>query len=345
MNYQIRAAGLQGYEALARSLGVDAEAELVRVGLSRVQLEDPDALLPHRSMIHLLEHTAQVSACADFGLRLSHLQGLGVLGPVSVAIRHARTLADALQVAARYLFVHSPAVRFDILPVDGHPESVDLAVALDLPDLPACMQNLELCLGVVAHCIRLLGEGRWRPTLAQFPHARQGPLRSYTEALGCPCRFEQGLTALRIPATCLKEPLAEHNSMLLQMAQDYLDQHFCSSSSFVADQVRVLVRRMLGTGRAGQAEIAAALAMHPRTLQRYLKKEGVRFDDIADAIRRERLMCLFGQVQAPQMGQVAAMLDYAEQAVLTRSCRRWFGVSPSELRRRVLAGCEAPGWS
>jgi len=61
MSSLIRAAGLHGYEALGRSVGLNVEAELQRVGLSLAQLGDADALLPYAAMIQLLEHSAQVS--------------------------------------------------------------------------------------------------------------------------------------------------------------------------------------------------------------------------------------------------------------------------------------------
>ncbi len=119
--------------------------------------------------------------------------------------------------------------------------------------------------------------------------------------------------------------------------RDHLDQNFGSATSFVAYQVRVLARRLLGTEQMSQAEIASAMAVHPRTLQRQLKKEGARFEDIVDGLRREQLLLMFSGT-SPPMAQVAVMLGYSEQAALTHSCRRWFGVSPTELRRRVKGG-------
>jgi len=33
------------------------------------------------------------------------------------------------------------------------------------------------------------------------------------------------------------------------------------------------------------------------------------------------------------LGQIADLLGFSEQSVLARSCRRWFGVTPKEIRR------------
>ncbi|MDE2368804.1 MAG: AraC family transcriptional regulator [Burkholderiales bacterium] len=337
MTALVRAACLQGYEALARSIGVDVERELARVGLSTDSLADPDALIPYVSRFHLLEHTAVSGHCPDFGLRLSESQGADVLGPLSVLLRHAATLADAMDLASRHLFVHSPAVRFNVLPVASRPSEVDLALSFELPHLPPCGQSLELVLGLLACVMREITQARVRPLLALIPHARIGPARSYTRVLDCECRFEAPSLALRIPAAQLARPLPGHNPMLRQLAQNYVDQHLGSRDRIFADLVRSMVRRLIGSGQATQADIAGRLSIHTRTMQRRLLDEGQRYEDIVDAVRKEMLVDLLGRSPALSLSQIALMLGYSEQAALTRACRRLFGCTPTELRETRAA--------
>jgi AraC-like DNA-binding protein len=35
------------------------------------------------------------------------------------------------------------------------------------------------------------------------------------------------------------------------------------------------------------------------------------------------------------LGQLAGVLGFSEQSVLSRACRRWFGASPSAVRRQA----------
>ncbi|MEV2226353.1 helix-turn-helix domain-containing protein [Nocardia vinacea] len=35
-----------------------------------------------------------------------------------------------------------------------------------------------------------------------------------------------------------------------------------------------------------------------------------------------------------QISQIATMLGYSDQSSYTRACRRWYGVSPRQLRAR-----------
>lgn len=332
MTVLIRAGSLHGYEALARSMGVDANQELARVGLSPKSLIDPDALIPYFSQFHLLEHTAYVGKCPDFGLRMAEKQDMNVLGPLAILLRHAANLGDAMQLASQYVFVHSPAIRIATSCVVERPNEVDMTFAIETSNRPPCAQSLELAVGVMVTIVNQIGQGRVRPILAMLPHARLGPPGSYARVLGCECRFEAPHTGLRFSRGALTLPLVEHNPQLQQLAKYYLDQHFGMPNQVFADKVRAMVRRFLGSGKSSQGNIASMLSIHPRTMQRRLRDEGHQFDDIVEGVRKDQLVDLLSRSQNLPLSQIALMLGYSEQAALTRSCRRWFNCTPTELR-------------
>lgn len=342
MTTLIRATALRDYEALARSLGVDTGRALHGVGLSGKVLADADGLISYNAMIRLLENTAAEAGCPAFGLRLARQHGVGSLGVLAILIRHAPTVGEAVSLAARYLFVHSPALRLEMLPVEGQHGLIDLSLAIDMPHLPPHAQAVELALGVAQQALRLLAGAAFRPRLVQFPHARLGSAADYAGAFGCECRFQAPIAALRVARADLQRPTPEHDPTLRGLAENYLRQNFGAPTQFFADRVRAAVRRFLGEGHALQANVASALAVHPRTLQRRLQAEGHAFGDILAEVRRERLRELLAGTPGMSLAHVAMILGYADQAALTRSCRRWFGRTPSELRED-RAWLEPPG--
>lgn len=80
------------------------------------------------------------------------------------------------------------------------------------------------------------------------------------------------------------------------------------------------------------AAVAETLRLHPRVLQRLLKAEGFTFNGITDNVRRRRTWHLITATELP-FGQVAAQVGLNEQSSLTRAVQRWFGMTPSQLRR------------
>jgi AraC-like DNA-binding protein len=328
----IRAAGLAGYEEFANTLGIDVARAVRRAGLSLKALRDPNALIPYHGLMKLLEQTAQLARCPDLGLRLSQRQGIDILGPLALAMQHASTVLEAMQLGSRYVFVHSNAIRFSVVPVAGHAQLTDLRFAIVIPNLHPQPQTLELSLGVIAQILQLLGQGSLQPAMVLLPHTRIAPLPSYARCFACPCKFGQVHAAVRVPTEGLSRPLPGHNAMLCEVARTYLDVRFPRPDHALADRVRLLLRESIGTRRSSHEDVAKTLAMHPRTLQRRLRDEGTRFNALKDEVRRTLLEQLVEQSTALSLSQVAAMLDYAEQSALTRSCRRWFGEKPSALR-------------
>jgi AraC-like DNA-binding protein len=334
MTSLVRSSNLEAYEALTRSIGVDPVMELMRFSLPVDTLQNPDTFIPFIGFIRLLEHTALAGSCPDFGLRLAQSQGEGSAGPLLILMRHAATLEDALQTGSRHLFVLSPNYLFSIVPVSGDCSLVDLTIDIDVPQVRLRPQTIEHSLGYLTQLVRLVSQGQARPILAMLPHARMGPLQSYANVLGCPCRFDAPLAAIRIAAQDLSLALPDRNPLLQRMALAYIDEHFGAPDRLFSDQVRLLARRFLDTGTVSQRDIANAMAVHPKTLQRRLLAENHVFNDIVDEVRRDRFLELIAQSAVPRVAQLAQLLGYSEQAALSRSCRRWFGQTPTELRRR-----------
>ncbi|GAB7545136.1 AraC family transcriptional regulator [Cupriavidus sp. 8B] len=335
MSNLIRAAALAGYAELAQSLGLDVARQLRRVGLSVKSLCDPDALIPHAAKIELLERSAVDAACPDLGLRLARRQGMDTLGVVALVFESASTLREAIDLAARYIYVHSAAARLSLVPVPRHANLVDLVLAVDLPEARGCAQAQELALAIAWQCLSLVCQGGLRSPQVMFPHARVAPAEVYEQFFGAPCVFEQGKAAIRLQRGDLELPLLRSNSVVRHVAQTYLDTQFRTPDKPSSDRVRLLIRQLLGTGLATHQEVARKLAVHPRTMQRRLSREGSSFELLKDEVRRTVFKQMIERPQAPPMASLAALLDYAEASALTRSCRRWFGASPSGLRAQL----------
>ena len=84
----------------------------------------------------------------------------------------------------------------------------------------------------------------------------------------------------------------------------------------------------------GRNLVATQFALHPRTLQRRLAAEGTTFADLVDHLRRDMAVRYLRDTDLG-LDHLSRELGYAEQSVLTRSCRRWFGQRPAAERRML----------
>jgi AraC-like DNA-binding protein len=98
--------------------------------------------------------------------------------------------------------------------------------------------------------------------------------------------------------------------------------------------VRAMVRQLLPTGTASLELIAAQFDLHPKALHRRLAAEKTTFAELIDHVRRETAERYLRDTDI-SLSHLTRELGYAEQSVLSRSCRRWFGCGPSSYRNAV----------
>ena len=94
--------------------------------------------------------------------------------------------------------------------------------------------------------------------------------------------------------------------------------------------VAVEVRRRLAGRPPTVAEIAKALGLSTRTLQRRLTVAGTDFGAVLDDVRRAR-HSVDGRRFA-NLADIAYKLGYSEHSAFTRAAIRWFGAPPSSTR-------------
>ncbi|MEV6426332.1 AraC family transcriptional regulator [Nocardia sp. NPDC051463] len=330
MGSLIRATNLWGYGDLMRELGADPAPFLARFHIPSGIEDQEDAFVSFEAFVRMLEASAAEMGCPDFGLRLSRWQGLDILGPIAVIARNAQTLLGGLEAIARYLYVHSPALK---LTVNQRTEETDLQFTFEMtePGLSDVPQGYELSMANGVRMIRLLGGPQAGPRFISFMHDKLGPDTAYDEVLGCRVLFGQTWCGLELPLDLAGRRIDSADPETRRIATKYLESHYLPSTAALSDRVTELTRRLLPTGQCTAEVIADQLSMHPRTLQRRLAAEGVRCQDLIERERRDHAARYLAEPRL-HLSQIAALLGYAEQSTLNRSCRRWFGKTPGQYR-------------
>ena len=161
------------------------------------------------------------------------------------------------------------------------------------------------------------------------------PQEDYARHFGCPVRFGQPEEAVVFDSRILSKPIAGRNPEVQRVAEEFLKTVIDALPRDLVAKVETLITRQLTSPKCTVGLIAGQLAMHPRTLQRRLQDEGVRFDTLIDRVRKSRAASYLAQPDL-HLITVTRLLGYARQTSLNQSCLRWFGCSPTEVRRRAL---------
>lgn len=341
MTAMARAGSMRGFLALVRKLGGNPDELLEQHRLTSHMLEDENALVPADQVRRLMESTAYVLRCPDFGLQLANYQDISTLGPLAIAIQHSQTAREAVANASRYLFLQVGSLSLSVMSDAANPELAELRYDVWMPNMPVAPQSHDLTLGITHRIIGLMFGERYRLHSVSLPHKPVAAPAIYQRFFGAPVRFAEPYAALRIPRSLLDEPIPTFNETMRELAIHYLESHFSGPEHSISSRVRLALLRSLGTPQAEIIGIAGMLAMHPRTLQRQLSAEGTTFESIRDEVRQETAMRYLANTDVA-LAQVAALLGLSEHSALTRCCKRWFGKTPSEIRHEA-AGLKPAG--
>lgn len=335
----IRASILRGLSALVSGLGGAGPEFLAAYGLDEAQIAEGNTFVSFRLVERVLEDAAGRFAIPDLGLRMAAQQDLHMVGPLAIAMENSRTIGEAVRCASRYLFVYSPAISLEEIedPL-GRPGVIGLRFATTTKN--ASPQSIDQGIGIVHRVLTLInGHAPYGLRSVQLPHPRLAQHSAYRDYFGADAAFDRPSAVLRVPSRLLSTPVRGGDDLLRDIAIDYLETHFGHADVPVSDLVAAILSEQLGSDGPDLSKVARLLSLHPRTLQRRLSEEGTTFTGIVDRVRRSQALDLITTTDLP-FSQIAARLGLHEQSSLNQAVRRWFGASPSNLRR---AGREPKG--
>lgn len=335
MHELVRAGALRNFVTLVLKLGGNANALLLAAGIDQQKLEDADNHIDFRAMITLLESTAVALDVPSFGLQLAIQQDFEIFGPLALVAQSCETLGDAIHSTSRFFYTHNPYKEIRLQQLDSGLARVE--VCMTLTDPPPHQQVSERNAMLAYQTLMMLSSGDYQPQRILLPHPPQSSQADYSRYFDhTPALFEQDCVAVDFNLEDLALPMRGRNDQLRQIATTYLENQWqqLQHPPTFEGKVREIIRTLLPSGRCSQRQLAAALCLHPRTVQRRLAAGGASFEEIKSDIRRTLAQHYLQNTHLP-LSQVAALLDYSEQSALTRSCRRWFGQTPLTLRRRA----------
>lgn len=325
----IRAAGLQGFRRLVADLGGDADDLLRYSGINPGDLASPDNLISYSAMITLLEDCARELNCPDFGLRLSGYQTIDILGPAAMIAHYSDTVGDSLRAIATYLYVHTSGAAVQLVHLDDRHAALTFEVLI--PGLHAHRQINELSVGIGQSLLEMLIAPGFHCEQVQFTHRRPRDLKPLSRHFGRRLSFGHSVNSLIFDSVNLSRPVQSANPEFRNIAVDYVRDHLGDGEDNQIRRVVLLVHQLLPTGRCSLQSIADILRMHPRTLQRELRRSGVDFRGVIDRTRRDLVADYLVNTDA-SLTQIAAMLGYGDQAAFNNAFRRWYGMPPGRWR-------------
>lgn len=327
----VRAESLRFFMELLSAKGQDPLPFLEAARVDPDVIADKDKLIPYRQMIHLLENGADTLNWPDLGLQLARSQYTqGILGPLDIAMRNSATVGDAWRYCAEHVHLYSTGAHIEIAK-SREPDGWIIRFEILLPRLYQKRQAVEHALLISHLATRMFSGDLAAARKVWFSHDPLPTFIGHKDYFGCNVEFAHKSNALLFSKEDFALPIVGRDDLVLELARFYIDAQFPSTDTPLRTRVRIAIEHQLGGGRCTQGDIASALGIHQRTLQRRLKEENDNFEAIKDDARRDAAVRYLRHTKLP-LKTIAGLLGYSELSVLYRTCHRWFNASPSTVR-------------
>lgn len=299
-------------------------------GIRPDDLVTPGFQLPLGAYAALCRRAIALTGEPGLGLHMGLQMKVTCHGPIGLAAMVARNVREALEVTREFMRLQSPVVTLR-LETEG-----DLAsLYFDEPDPAQPLTDfgvMFLMAGFSAMGSAVTGQrltGR-----ADTRIARPAYLDRFAHLLPGEVSFGQACNRLVFPAAYLDIPLVMADAVAARMAREQCKRELSALAgrSGIVEIVREIAHDEV-MGFRPVEEVAQALHVTERTLQRQLAAAGTSYKDIVDGLRRARALEMLGQPRH-SLQAISDALGYTDVSNFTRAFRRWTGETPAGYRRR-----------
>jgi AraC-like DNA-binding protein len=314
-------------------VGVSAAAVLRRAGLPQAYSKEPRVLLKTEELFALWRAIGEVSANPAIGIQLGSETRTERFHPVGLAALSSENFGAAMDQMARYKQLTCPE---EIVQKKGREEwRIQFRWLLADEVEPAVL--IECCFAWVLSTGRLGTGTRLSPLRLELvqPRAHGKTLERH---FGCPVDYGTSRNAIIFRASDAERPFVTRNAELLGMLAPQFEEELKErdgDENFV-ERVCVAIQQKLTGRRPTIEDIADALHVSSRTLQRRLQDEGSSFQRVLEDARHQ-LARHYLNNSVLELNEAAYLLGYEDSNSFVRAFRTWEGVPPARWRESQRA--------
>jgi len=314
---------------------IDAERVFREAGLDPALMDKPRERYRVEQRTAAWVKAAELTDDPCFGLRMAEVLTPTDLHALGYAFLASGTLRTALGRLSRYVQIINDAIGFRL-------EDAGDRVAFSLTAEPAAYPSLllaqedSLWAWIMALCRTVYGQPL-DPVEVWLLHPEVDCQGRYVGFFRAPVRFGSETSAIFLAHADLNRPLPASNRELA-LANDRILTEFLNKlrKDDLVSRVKTEIMAGLPSGSPAEEDIAKAVCLSARTLNRKLAALGTSYFQLLETVRRELALQYIAD-PALSLNDVSFLLGFSEQSTFSRAFRRWTGQAPSAARERAAA--------
>jgi len=332
----ISVAAMTGLDEAIRAAGADPDQILRTFALEPSVLANGDGFIPCAVFAGILEEGARATGDDCFGLHFGERFNPKNIGSLTYVVLNSPTVAVADAQVARYLKLYNQAATVSSA-AEG--QFAYLRYVLANLGIEAPRQENEYSMVVRLNTIRMMVGSQWTPLEVQLAHQAPADISEHQRIFGAPVLFGYPTNNFVVECEFLERQVPAADTRLFGIMKRYLERVLEEMPQEEGGlfSVRRAVAESLRDGEPSLARVAKKLAMSPRTLQRQLNEQGVKFKNLVNDTRR-RFALIYLRDRRNALTEIAFLLGYSDASAFNRAFKRWTGLAPSAYRAQATNG-------
>jgi len=309
--------------------GTDGRSLARQAGIDEQSLRDPAGRAPVTATGRLWRLAVAATGDPCFGLFASRYLSFPAFPALGVAILASASARDAFTRLVRYSRIVSDAAEYR-LDDDGDRCRLIISIA---PDARLENESVDAIVSLKVRTLRTLhGDRRCGPLSVTLKRPRPSPSDAFDRFFRAPVTFGADGNVLEFDRALIDAALPAAHAELALRSDEVMAREIAErGEAGLASKVNALIRDRLPAGEPSQEEIAKALGIGARTLQRRLAEEGLPFAEIVARTREEMARNLLREGRW-SITEIAFSLGFREASSFSRAFRKWTGQTPSRFR-------------
>jgi len=317
-----------------RNQGHDVNSLYEHLGLSSQYLNREDIRIPSGKMSTIWERAMELVNDDDVGLHMGAAFGATALRTTSMIMQSSPTLYEALERGVKYSALIADVLTTEIGESDDH---IYLEFTPKQEWLLEPARVVKDCLNITLvsafNSVRQLTGQPISPAFLSVTYRRAANIQEYVQIFDCDIAFEEPFNRIGFPKQLGTNQITTKDGRLLVTLEEYareLKASFIENNNYMA-RTQQLILDMMAPRPPTLDQVANALHLSPRSLQRKLKKEtSATYKDLVDQVRRklcDRLM----EDSDRTVDEVGQLIGYSDTASFIRAFKRWHGKTPRQM--------------
>ncbi len=309
---------------------IDSESLFRSCGLNLSRALDTNSRFPVTRISRVLRLAVETTGDENFGLTVARFVRPTSWHALGISIWASDCMKQSFERLIRYRRMFHTAWDIEL---QEEPERC--IVTMGFPDAYEplfCDTDMDAIAATTVLTCRHLSDGAFEPLAVRLRRPRPASPEGFDRLFRVPVEFGAEANQLILDRAALEAPLLTANAELA-MLNDRLIQEYLArlDRHDIINRVYLKLLETLGQEIPDQEQLAAALHLSQRSLQRKLQQAGTSYQEILDQLRQE-LACQYLQQSHLSVNEISYRLGFTRIGSFTRAFRRWKDTTPSQYR-------------